>query len=99
MLNRIFFYLLWKFSGNEEQRIKIYKVLNKQVEDNYPEQTMFGNVYNSYIEFVMANSFIQKKVMEEDRQSIDMLKNGLSNSYDRGVEFLKSEKPWERKSK
>ncbi len=91
-MKRIFLFLLRRYSNTEKERLQIYSILNEKVEDNYREQTTFGNVYNSNIEFVISNDFIKKLVKENDEQGIEMIKSGLNNSVLKGIEFIKKEK-------
>ena len=91
-MKRIFLFLLRRYSKTEKERLQIHSILNEKVEDNYREQTTFGNVYNSNIEFVIGNDFIKKLVKENDEQGIEMIKSGLNNSVLKGIEFIKKNK-------
>ena len=46
------------------------------------------NVYNYYIEFVMANPFIVKSTIKKDVQSLEMLKRGLNNAFDEAISYI-----------
>lgn len=92
-MKKLFLFLLNRYSNTEKERIQIIKVLNDKVSDNYREQTTFGNVYNSNIEFVMANEFI-KMLAKEKEKNIDflrMIQNGLSESYWEAIEYIEDE--------
>ena len=57
-MKKLFIYLLKKYSRTEEQRVEILERLHFQVQNDYTEQTIFGNVCNSNIEFIMGTPFI-----------------------------------------
>lgn len=90
-MKRFFYWLLIRYSKTEKQRIKILSVLDEQVRDNYNEQTLFGNVYNYFIEFVIANPFIVKNVMLNDKETLNILKSGIYKSYDEAINYIKKE--------
>jgi hypothetical protein len=92
-MKRLFFFLLRKYSNTEDQRIKIYRELWYKVKNRYSEQTAFGNVYNMNIEVLMANPFIESRVLQKDEESLRMLKSGLDNSFDLSIEFISKEGP------
>lgn len=87
-MKKLFLFLLRRYSKAEKERLQIIKVLNDKVSDNYREQTMFGNVYNSNIEFIMANEFINKLVKEKDSDSLKIVETGLTHSYWEAVGFI-----------
>lgn len=91
-MKKLFFWLLKRYSKNEKARWEIHKVLNENVSSEYPEQTVYGNVYNSYIEFVMANEFIRKIVKEKDETSIKMIELGIADSFETSICFIRNEK-------
>lgn len=91
-MKRIFFWLLKRYSSTEEERLEILSTLQESVTNSYREQTVFGNVYNANIEFIISNKFIKKLVKNNDTISINMVKSGLSNSFDESIEFIKNEK-------
>ena len=91
-MKRIFFWLLKRYSSTEEERLEILSTLQESVTNSYREQTVFGNVYNANIEFIISNKFIKKLVKNNDTISISMVKSGLSNSFDESIEFIKNEK-------
>lgn len=91
-MKKLFLFLLNRYSNTEKERIQIIKVLNDKVSDNYREQTTFGNVYNSNIEFVMANEFIKKLVKENDLDSLKIIEAGLTTSYWESIGYIKNEK-------
>jgi hypothetical protein len=92
-MKRLFFFLLRKYSNTEDQRIKIYRERWYKVKNRYSEQTAFGNVYNMNVEVLMANPFIESRVLQKDEESLRMLKSGLDNSFDLSVEFISKEGP------
>jgi hypothetical protein len=92
MLKKLFFFLLKKYSKTEKQRLLIYKELFYQVEKTYPEQTVYGNVYNANVEFLMSNPFVISRVRINDTEGLQMLKSGLQNSFDESISYIYNEK-------
>lgn len=88
MINKIFFFLLRKYSKSEAERIEIYKVLFDKTSDTYNEQTVFGNVYNAHIEFIMASGLVKKLIKKQDLHSLQMIGSGLKEAYKRALLFL-----------
>ena len=90
-MKRLFFWLLNHYSQTESQRIEILKILDEKVCNDYSEQTTYGNVYNFYIEFIMANKFVIQLVKENDKKALTIVKRGISNSFDESVGYIKNE--------
>lgn len=90
-MKKLFLFLLRRYSNTEKERLQIIKILNDKVSNNYREQTTFGNVYNSNIEFIMANEFINKLVKENNEEFLKMIQNGLSESYWEAIEYIENE--------
>ena len=90
-MNKLFFWFLKRKLNTEKGRREIFKKLHESVSEEYREQTIVGNVYNSYIEFLMSNDVVQRMVKSNISQNIKILKAGLENSFDDAVEFIKSE--------
>lgn len=88
-MKKLFFFLLWKYSKTESQRMEIYKELWYQVKNEYNEQTAFGNVYNMNIEVLMSNPFFASRVQLGTQEQLNMLKQGLADSFDESVEIIK----------
>lgn len=91
-MKKLFYFLLKRYSKTEAQRIGILDVLNSQVQSSYPEQTPYGNIYNSYIEFIVSNHTIYHNVMNNDQKSLDMIKKGLDNTYPEAIKIIKDER-------
>lgn len=91
MLKRIFKYLLVKYSNNEKDRIEIQKVLNSQITETYREQTVFGNVYNANIEFIMSQPLLEKLINDNDKESLVIVKRGLVKSTNEAITFIDNE--------
>jgi hypothetical protein len=91
-MRKIFLSLLRKYSQTESQRMEIYKELWHQVEKEYSEQTLFGNVYNMNIEVLMSNPFFVKQVLLDSHKDLEIMQQGLSDSFDKSVGFVKNEK-------
>jgi len=87
----IFIWLLKKYVNTEKGRIEIMRIMDDKVSDNYNEQTLYGNVYNYFIEFVMANPFIVKCTIQNDKVSLRILKSGIEKSFDEAVSYIKKE--------
>lgn len=91
-MKKLFLFLLKKYSSNESGRLFIQSVLHEQVCNTYSEQTIFGNVYNSYIEFLMGNPTIVKAVKENNATYIKGFENGLKSTFEVGIDHIKNTK-------
>lgn len=87
-MRKLFLYLLRKYSNTESDRMEIYKELWYKTKEEYNEQTAFGNVYNMNIEVLMSNPFFVSLCQQGNLEYLEMLKSGLSNSFEESVEFL-----------
>ena len=90
-MKKIFLYLLKLYSKSESQRLEILNILNEKVQEEYTEQTAFGNVYNSNIEFIMSNQFIRQLIEENNPVYLNIIKNGLINSTEKAFKHIKTE--------
>ena len=81
--------MLEKYSRNESDRLEIFEKLHEKVSNEYSEQTMYGNVYNAHIEFLMSNKTIKATAKENDCRGLEMLKSGLVNAFDEAISYLK----------
>jgi len=90
-MKNIFLWLLKKYASTEKGRIKIMRIMDDKVSYNYNEQTLYGNVYNYFIEFVMANPFVVKCTLQKDKESLNILKSGIEKSFDRAVGYIEKE--------
>lgn len=70
--------------------IEIMRIMDDKVSDNYSEQTLYGNVYNYFIEFVMANPFVIKCTFQNDKESLRILKAVLKNRLMKQLVILKT---------
>jgi len=91
MVKKILFFLLKKYTRREEGRLEVFAFLNEQVKEEYREQSVYGNVYNSNAEFIMSNELIKKLVSENNEDGLNMIKRGLSNSVDEAIQFIEDE--------
>lgn len=95
-MKRIFIWLLNHYSSTEKGRIEIMKTMESKVTKEYSEQTPYGNVYNYFIEFAMANPFIVKCTLNKDNKdkklSLNILKSGIQTSFDEAVGFIERRK-------
>lgn len=89
MMKKLFLILLRKYSKTEKDRIEILKEMDDGIYHSYYEQTTFGNVYNYFIEFVMANPFIKSRIVKNDDISIDTVKKGIDTAYDQAIRYMK----------
>ena len=90
-MKKLFLYLLKKYSKTEEQRLEIQEVLNEQVRNEYTEQTGFGNVYNSNIEFIMGNDLIVNLIYQNKKDELDIIERGLTESTKEAFKYIKNE--------
>ena len=88
-MKKLFLILLRKYSKSEKGRMEILKEMDAGIYYNYNEQTTFGNVYNYFIEFVMANPFIKSRIVSNDDTSIDTVKKGIDTAYDQAIRYMK----------
>jgi hypothetical protein len=92
-MKTIFLWLLKKYANTEKGRIEIMRIMDDKVSDNYTEQTTYGNVYNYFIEFMMANPFIVKCALKKDKDSLTILKSGIDKAFDEAVVYIENEMP------
>lgn len=90
-MKKIFLSLLRKYSETEKGRLEILKVVNDKMEEEYNEQTPAGNVYNFFIEFVMANKTILRHIEYKNNSSLERIKRGISDSYDIAIGYVDNE--------
>lgn len=90
-MKQVFKYLLRKYSKSEKGRIEIMRMMDEEVCKVYNEQTLYGNVYNYFIEFVMANPFIVKCVFKNDVDSVKIIKGGIASSFDEAICYIEKE--------
>ena len=83
--------LLKGYLNTEANRLKVYAVLKEAVETEYNEQTKYGNVYNAFIEFLMADEFVKECVETDLSDSINVIKQGIGNSYYQAIDFIKGD--------
>lgn len=88
-MKRLFLYLLKRYTRREAGRLEVQQILQEQVENDYTEQTRYGNVYNGHIEFLMANSLVNELVKNEDRVGIIMIKQGLESAFHNAIDYIK----------
>lgn len=81
-----------KYTKTESGRIEVYKKLHDSLSEEYDEQTPIGNIYNSYIEFLMAQDIVKDIATKDDFVSNEILRSGLQKSYYEALDFLKKEK-------
>jgi hypothetical protein len=83
--------LLKKHLRSEENRIKVYSLLKESVEDEYYEQTKYGNVYNAFTEFMLGDEFVRTCVKGEFENSLGVIKQGLGNAFYESIEYIKQD--------
>ena len=87
----IFKFLLKKYTKTEKQRIEVMRLMDDKVKQEYNEQTLYGNVYNYFIEFAMANPFIVREALLRDKKSLAVLKSGITKAFDESIEYIQKE--------
>jgi len=90
-MKTIFAWMLKRYSNTESGRIEIMKIMHTKVCEDYNEQTSYGNFYNHFIEFIMANPFVVECALTGDKKSLVMMKNGVGSTFDDSVVFIKKE--------
>lgn len=65
--------------------------MDSNIQEEYNEQTLYGNVYNYYIEFLMANPFMDKIVKEDDKASLKMIQIGIDKTFEESIMHIKYE--------
>jgi hypothetical protein len=90
-MKTIFIWMLKKYAKTEKGRIEIMRIMGDKLSDNYNEQNLYGNVYNYFIEFIIANPFLVKCVLQKDKDSLCILKSGIEKSFDRAVGYIEKE--------
>lgn len=94
-MKRLFIYLLKKYSKSEEERLEILSILNEKVQETYTEQSVYGNIYNFYIEFIISLNVIRDLVKNDNQDHLDMIKRGIDASYEESIEWIKKDKMYE----
>jgi hypothetical protein len=89
MKKKLFLYLLKKYTKTEEDRFKIYDAIHEGVSTEYNEQTMVGNIYNGYIEFLMTQPTFIDMVAKDDK-FLEKIKEGLNISFDEAIKHIKN---------
>lgn len=90
-MKKIFLLLLKKYSKNESDRMEILKALQEGVREEYSEQTVYGNIYNFFIEFAMSNDVIVDVVKNAEFENFEMIRRGINNAYDEAAIFIEKE--------
>ena len=90
-MKKLFLFLLKMYSKTEEERFEIYEILNEKVRNAYREQSGFGNVYNSNIEFIMGNNIIRTLIEENRIDDLDIIERGLNKSTKEAFKYIKNE--------
>jgi hypothetical protein len=90
-MRKLFYYLLKKYSNTEKDRLKILSKLDDEIHNDYYEQTNPGNVYNFFIEFIMSNYYIRTSLRKGDMKTLEMIKDGINDSFDEAIEWLKKD--------
>lgn len=85
----IFSYLLKSYlKKGEKGRLLILSKVDDNMKEEYNEQTGPGNVYNGFIEFILANEFIKRRVNEKDEKTLKMIKKGIIETYDEAIGYI-----------
>lgn len=89
--NKIRKYLFNRMIDTEAGRMKVLGYMNENVLDYYDKQSLHGNVYNFFIEFMFANKFIVSLIEKGDEVSLEILKRGLFKTFTTGVDHIRNE--------
>jgi hypothetical protein len=87
-MKSVFKWLFNKYSKSESDRIEIYKVLHDKTSTDYNEQTMYGNIYNAGVEFLMANPLVNEISKNGTMAEINAVKSLLNDSLRQSIIFL-----------
>lgn len=87
-MKKLFLWLLKLYSQTERERIEILRVLDKQIQVEYSEQTPPGNVYNYFIEFVMANPYIVQCVREGNVTMLNIMRSAFPVEFEEALRFI-----------
>jgi len=86
---RIFLYLLKGYiEKGEYGRLFILSEVEAGMSKEYNEQTLPGNVYNAFIEFILANRYVREKVIYKDDKNLKMMKKGIADAYDAALSYI-----------
>lgn len=91
-MKKIFLWLLKYYSKTEKDRIEIIENLNNSVQEDYCEQTLPGNVYNLFIEFMLGNDYVKETAFKKDIETLTMIKSGIVKSFDESINYIENEK-------
>jgi hypothetical protein len=91
MKRKIFMWLLKQFTEFDRDRIAVLRFMDTQVHEDYDEQTPYGNVYNYFIEFIVANQFISDCIARNSESSLKTIKRGMSQAFDEAATIIKNE--------
>ncbi len=91
-MRRLFFHLLKRYIRTERDRLVILRELFNGVQQDYYEQTMPGNIHNFTVETLIANPWVRRAVLSQDRGTMQIIKNTLTHSVEEAYkEILEGE--------
>lgn len=90
-MRKIFFWLLHRYSRNENQRLLILEKLWGAILTDYYEQTLPGNVYNFQIEVVISNPWIRYAASTFDKTTSKMILSNISAGSEAAIKFIETE--------
>lgn len=88
MLKRLFFFLLKRYSTTESERVAILKVINQSVCEEYYEQTVYGNIYNYFWEFMWSLELTIVIIGSNNPENIKTIKRGMSQNFDGFIRYV-----------
>lgn len=96
-MKQIFYWLLKTYGKTEKGRVDILRILAESVNEDYNEQTVYGNVYNYFKEWVLANQYIVNSAIKKDECSLDILKSGIEKSFVDAINMIEVDQNKNRK--
>ena len=88
MLKKLFFFLLKKYATTDKERIAILKVINQSVCEDFYEQTVYGNIYNYFWEFLRSLELTIVTIGAYNPENIETIKRGLSQDFDGFIRYI-----------
>jgi hypothetical protein len=85
-------FILRSLLRDEKGRMELQRMLQNAVGEEYREQTVPGNIYNNFIEFIMSNESLRKAVKDGDMKYVDMVNRGITKEYYQAINYINKEK-------
>ena len=88
MLKKLFFFLLKKYTTTDKERIAILKVINQSVCEDFYEQTVYGNIYNYFWEFMRSLELSIVIIGPNNQENMKIVKRGMSQTFDGFIRYI-----------